>query len=85
MDKTTAKAVVRGGEKEGLFSNVTALGSLRLEAEELKQGGRKEGKRSGIWGGGGGPNEAKAGGGKGVGGGLLDTLTSWLSTGQTKS
>ncbi|KAM3570440.1 hypothetical protein VYU27_007501 [Nannochloropsis oceanica] len=86
MDKTTARAVVREGEKEGMFSNVTALGSLRLEAEELKKTKRKDGKGSGggsdIWGGGGSPSGAKAGAGRG--GGMLDTITSWFSMGQTK-
>ena len=98
MDKATARAVVRVGEKEGVFSSVTALGSLRLEADELKQGRRRGGKGGGggssIWGGGGGgggrgggsQSGGKAGGGGGgIGGGLLDTLTSWFSTGQKKS
>lgn len=97
MDKATARAVVRAGEKEGVFSTVTALGSLRLETEELKQGGRRGGGRgsgggSSIWGGdgsgsgGGSQSGGKTGeGGGGIGGGLLDTLTSWFSTGQKKS
>lgn len=94
MDKTTARAVVRAGEKEGVFSSVTALGSLRLEAEELKRGGRRGGRGSGgvssegIWGGGGsgsGGSQGGGGGGGGIGGGFLDTLTSWFSTGQKKS
>lgn len=97
MDKATARAVVRAGEKEGVFSSVTALGSLRLEAEELKRGGRRGGRGSdsgggsSIWGGGGGGSGSggsqgeRGRGGGGIGGGLLDTLTSWFSTGQKKS
>lgn len=80
MDRETARKILRAAERDGLMSNVTALGNVRVEVEEARGGSRR---RKGEEGGGkegwyGGRKEGRGGGG---GGGLLDTLTSWFSGG----
>lgn len=84
VDTAAASAYVRAAERDGVMSSVTALGGLKLEAEEdrarqerergEKGRGRWSSSSGSAWGSG-------SGSGSSGGAGLLGSLTSWLTGG----
>lgn len=82
IDIAGAAAFVRAAERDGIMGGVTALGGLRLEAEEDRARQEKErGERGrGRW----SSSSASVSGGVGVGGGgggLFGSLASWFTGG----
>lgn len=84
IDASAAAAFVRAAERDGVMGGVTALGGLRLEAEEDRA--RQEKERSergrGRW----SSSDARVSGGlgDGGGGGLWGSLASWFTGGGGK-